>query len=135
MIKQCSIFCLLCAAIFGGAASLSYAQGFIEPFQGQPGCSDLINDTDYKVYGLVRTAETPMADGTPARHEATFIIPPGDKWRVCSQGPFFEGGKVELQIKTLIPVFTCKTSLGSPIYITATRKMDDSGFDWHATCY
>lgn len=138
MIKKCSIFFVLTAAIIFAAPGFPRAQGFIEPFVGSPGgpgCSDLVNKTDFKVYGTVRTDSVKLDDGTMARHEANFAIPAGDSWRICSEGPFFDGGKIELQIKTLIPVFECLTRLGQPITISARRRSDGEGYDWFATCY
>lgn len=106
----------------------------VMPVTGDNRCSDLVNMTDFTVYGSARTDITPMADGTMAHHEAVFSIPPGEKWRLCSSGPFFDGGKIELKIRTLFPVFECLTQLGAPIAITATRKSDDTGYDWSAAC-
>lgn len=108
-----------------------------DPFQhlDGPGCSDLINRSDVKIHGKIRTARAKTKDGTIIRHEANFALKPLEKWHVCSEGPFYEGGRVELQIVTLLPVFRCYTRLGTPIYLTATPKREGEGYDWSATCY
>lgn len=127
---------LLLAALALFIAAPVCAQVFIEPIApGRAGCSDLINRTAHTVRGSVRTALTPNAAGDMVRHEENFAIPAGGQWKICSDGPFFDGGRVQLSIKTVFPVFECKTKLGSPIIITALRKKDDSGYDWSATCY
>lgn len=131
------IYLLLAALAVFAIAPPAGAQGFLEPFSGPggAGCSDLVNKTGFTVRGSVRTAVTPNAAGDMVRHEENFAIPAGDKWKVCSEGPFFDGGKVQITIRTMFPVFECKSKLGGPIVITAIRKRDDSGYDWSATCY
>lgn len=127
---------LLIAALVLFAAAPAQAQ-VQDPFQhlDGPGCSDLINRSNVTIYGKIRTARAKTKDGTEVRHEANFKIAPLEKWRACSDGPFYEGGRVELSIVTLLPVFKCYTRLGTPIYLTATPKIEGEGYNWSATCY
>lgn len=130
------IYLLLVALAVIAAAPPTRAQ-VQDPFQhlDGPGCSELINRSNVTIHGKIRTARAKTKDGTEVRHEANFKIPPLEKWRACTEGPFYEGGRVELQIVTLLPVFKCYTRLGTPIYLTATPKRDGNGYDWSATCY
>lgn len=132
------IYLLLAALAVFAAAVLPQARAQVQdPFKrlDGPGCSDLINRSNVTIHGKIRTARALTKDGTEFRHEANFKIPPLEKWRACSEGPFYDGGRVELQIVTLLPVFRCYTRLGTPIYLTATRKIAGEGYNWHATCY
>lgn len=127
------------AAIFA-AAIPAYAQQdsyIYDPFEhlNGPYCSDLVNRSQVKIYGKIRTNSLTRKDGTVVSHEANFAIPPGDKWKVCSEGPFFQGKRIELTIVTLLPVFKCKTKLGVPIFLMANPKIDDDGYTWSATCF
>ena len=105
-----------------------------QQYGGEPACSVIRNLSDFTLYGDVRTDRTPTADGTLASHEKTFRLKAGEEVQVCSTGPFFEGGTVELTLRTLIPVFTCRTQLGAPIDLTVTPKTDGDGYNYAATC-
>jgi hypothetical protein len=127
------------AAIFAAAfPALAQQDSYIyDPFEKMNGpyCSDLVNRSNVKIYGKIRTNSLKRLDGTIVSHEATFAIPPGDKWKVCSEGPFYQGKRLELTIVTLMPVFKCYTKLGVPIHLIATPKIGDDGYNWSATCF
>lgn len=110
------------------------AKAQADKFTATPVCSDLINDTGHAVYGAVETDRADGADGETVYYKSNFRLKAGEKTQICSNGPFFEGGRLTLSIRSLFPLFECKTSLGRPISITAARK-ESGGYDWHATCY
>lgn len=103
-------------------------------FSDTPVCSDLINETGYAVYGAVETDRAIGPDGETIYHRSNFRLKADERTRICANGPFFPGGKVILTLRSLFPLFECKTALGQPITINATRK-DSGGYDWSATCY
>lgn len=114
-----------------------YAQD-VSPY---PLCADLVNESDYTARGTINTAsavykdaEDSLKDGTRARHSVNFKIDPGEKQQICSTGPFFEGRKVELVLRTLVPVFDCYTSLIAPIVIKSERDADGEFRTW-AECF
>ncbi len=98
MIKLiCSFILLIC---FGLPA---FAQTSL-----QKKCFRLVNQTQGTVHGQVATA--PDGDIAPQRMNFT-LTPDGDTvaLKVCSEGPFFEGDRLRLVLRTLMPVFECKT--------------------------
>ena len=106
-----------------------------------PICTQIINEADYTVRGTILTATADyddpsdsLKDGTSARHTANFKLAPGEKMDVCSQGPFYEGQRLDLQLRTLIPIFECRTALTGPITIQSEIDADGQRKTW-ATCY
>lgn len=112
----------------------------------EPICFTVRNSADFTMYGNFGTDYYTSPQGGQARHRSNFRLEaagekdaegyPADAAEFCSYGPFFEGRKLELVIKTLFPVFTCKTRLDAgEIVLRAIRKADDSGYDYLADCY
>lgn len=110
-----------------------------------PICFSIRNEAPYKVYGQIATDYYTTQDGTKARHTATFNLEQAgtknpetgnytDRREFCSSGPFYEGRQVELMLRTLIPIFTCKTSVELGEVIIHGRFTDDGTKTW-ATCY
>jgi hypothetical protein len=111
-----------------------------------PVCFTVRNTANHKVYGNFVTDYYTAEDGTQARHRSNFRLDeagakdpekgfPLDVAEFCSYGPFFEGRQLELVIRTLIPVFTCKTSVEKgEIIIKSERLPDDSGNKIWAEC-
>ena len=59
-----------------------------------------------------------------------------DRADICASGPFYPGRQLDLTLRTLFPVFSCKTRIDKgEIVIKAERKADDSGVDMWAECY
>lgn len=102
-----------------GLESSAYA-GDITPFKE---CGTLINSAGQQVMGVIRT-ETFKYKGQLARHERNFDLQDGESVEVCSTGPFYNGYKVELTIRTIMPLYTCKTRLSGNIYL---RKREQDG--------
>lgn len=112
----------------------------------EPVCFTVRNTANHKVYGNFVTDYYTAEDGTQARHRSNFRLDeagakdpekgfPLDVAEFCSYGPFFEGRQLELVIRTLIPVFTCKTSVEKgEIIIKSERLPDDSGNKIWAEC-
>ena len=96
--------------------------GEVTPFQE---CATLRNMSDQSIMGVVRTAPFKTTTGDPKRHEATFRLEADETAQICSTGPFYEGYKVELMIRTIIPLFTCKTRLSGDIMLR--KKQNDDG--------
>ena len=111
-----------------------------------PICFVVRNSADFKMYGNLGTDYFTRPDGIKARHRSNFQLSaagsyddegyPSDRAEFCSYGPFYPERKLELTIRTLFPVFSCKTRLDQgEIVLRATRKADDSGYDYFADCY
>lgn len=91
----------------------------VTPFQE---CGTLVNAADQQVMGVIKT-ESFMFRGKILRHEKNFSLQNGETVEVCSTGPFYPGYKVELTIRTIMPLFTCQTRLSGNIYLR--KKWDD----------
>lgn len=117
---------LLCLVV-----TAAHAAG--ELLSPRPQCAVVRNATDYSLFGVVRTAYGTASDGKQSRHESTFRLKAGEKLDVCASGPFFPGYQVELIVKTMIPVFSCKTRLKGLIEIKSERTKDDKN-RIYATC-
>jgi hypothetical protein len=113
----------------------------------EPICFTVRNTAPHKVYGNFVTDYYTAEDGTQARHRSNFRLDeagakdpekgfPLDAAEFCSYGPFFPERKLELVIRTLIPVFSCKTSVEKgEILIKSERLPDDSGNKIWAECF
>jgi len=112
----------------------------------EPICFIVRNTAPHKVYGNFVTDYYTAEDGTQARHRSNFRLDeagakdpekgyPLDVAEFCSYGPFFPERKLELILRTLIPVFSCKTSVEKgEILIKSERLPDDSGNKIWAEC-
>lgn len=85
-------------------------------------CGTLVNSAGQVVMGVIKT-ESFMFQKQIIRHEKNFNLQDGETVEVCSTGPFFPGYKVELTIRTIMPLFTCHTRLSGNIYLR--KKWDD----------
>jgi hypothetical protein len=96
-------------------------------------CFNVINNAPYTVFGTFITNTYTAEDGTRARHRSNFRLETAHQSQFCTYGPFYEGRKLELVLRTLIPVFTCKTAITGDIVIQGRRK-PEGGTDTWAVC-
>lgn len=87
-----------------------------------PICSALINRSDQTIMGMIATASQKIASGDMVKHRQNFRLSAGERMEFCSAGPFYEGRRIELVIRTLIPLFSCKTTLNKEIYLDSTPQ-------------
>lgn len=104
-----------------------------------PICFRVKNTAPYKVYGSFVTDYYTQADGTQARHRSNFRLEeagatdpsegyPLDIAEFCSYGPFYPGRKLEMVLRTLLPIFSCMTKVDQgEIIISGYRKDDPMG--------
>lgn len=97
-----------------------------------PLCTFLINRSDQTIMGTIMTMPQTLDSGDSVRHRENFKLVAGARQQFCTTGPFFEGRRVELIIRTLIPLFDCKTKLDRDIYLDA--KQEDGFKKLSATC-
>ncbi len=91
-------------------------------YSDEPHCGKIINTTDYTVFGSITTDYYIDEDGDQARYKANFRLSGKEEWPVCSTGPFYAGYMVELDIRTLVPVFNCRTRVTGDILIKSTQE-------------
>jgi hypothetical protein len=110
-----------------------------------PVCFTVKNEAPYKVYGNFITDYYTAPDGSRARHRSNFRLDepgskdaegnPADAAEFCSYGPFLPGRKLELVLRTLVPIFNCQTRIDQgPIVIKGFRK-PEGGTETYAECY
>lgn len=113
----------------------------------EPICFTVRNQATFSVIGMISTDYFTRPDGIRTRHRSNFRFQPAgsidkktgkpkDRQDFCTSGPFFPDRKMEIQLKTLIPVFTCKTRIDQgEIIIEGRRRADDSGVEMAAVCF
>ena len=112
------------------------AQDGLPPLPGQVRqiCGEIVSQIPFKIYGSVMTDTAGTREGTEVRHKSTFSIGPKERLKICSSGPFFQGQRVELTLKTMFPVFSCRTKIDREIRLSATPKKE-GGYTYKATCF
>lgn len=96
----------------------------------QPICFNLRSDAPYTVYGTLVTNGYIDADGNQARHRSNFRLQQGDVRQVCTSGPFYDGRKLDLQLRSLFPLFDCRTAVTGDIRIHGRRKPEGGTETW-----
>jgi hypothetical protein len=142
------LFCILALCLFLPALAMAQdgvdmptdTPPILQPLTGAAGeigqtpqCFNVINKAPYTVLGTVSTDYYTRPDGMKARHRSNFNLKTGEQTRFCTQGPYYEGGKVELVLRTLVPVFDCKTRVDGDIVINGRMK-PEGGTDSWAIC-
>lgn len=102
-------------------------------FSKEAKCFTVRNLAEYSVIGDVSTDYEDMPSGR-LRHRSNFRLAPKQKSEFCTRGPFYDGEKVELTIRTLVPIFDCRTRIHKEILILGRKKMDGS-YDTRAVCH
>lgn len=111
----------------------------------EPICFAVRNEAPYKVYGSFVTDYYPSEDGTQARHRSNFRLDepggkdekgePSDRAEFCSYGPFLPDRKLELVLRTLVPIFSCKTRVDQGEIVIKGYRKPEGGTDTYAECY
>ena len=112
----------------------------------EPICFTLRNTADYTVAGNLATAHFQRPDGIVSRHRSNFRLSaagsfndagePTDREDFCSYGPFLPDRQLLLTIRTLFPVFECKTRIDQgEIVLKGQRRADDNGVITWAECF
>ena len=99
----------------------------------QPICNWLTNRSDQTIMGFIATASQKVASGDEVKHRENFRLDAGERKQFCAAGPFYEGQRLELTIRTLIPLFSCKTKIDREIFLDA--KPEPGFTKLSATCY
>lgn len=100
----------------------------------QPMCGKLVNRSAQTIMGTIATKSQKLSSGDMVAHQENFKLLSGEERELCTTGPFFEGRRLELTLRTLIPLFSCYTKIDRTIYLDA--KPDETGFKkLSATCY
>ncbi len=90
----------------------------------KPICSKLTNRSDQTIMGTLSTAPQRIESGDMVRHQDNFKLIAGASKEFCASGPFYEGQRLELTLRTLIPLFSCKTKINREILLYAEEDLD-----------
>lgn len=85
----------------------------------QPICSALVNRSDQTILGTLSTAGQQIETGEIIRHQDNFRLAAGERKEFCATGPFYEGQRLEVVLRTLLPLFDCKTKINHEIFLDA----------------
>lgn len=96
-------------------------------------CSNLINRSSVTIQGSFETAKQTLADGTRASHVSNFKLSPNEEKKICAAGPFYEGRRINLTIRTLFPLFSCKTRIDQDIFLDM-KEIAYGQKEYSATC-
>lgn len=99
-----------------------------------PLCFRVINEAPYTLMGSLYTNFYTDKERQKARHTSNFRLEPGQSQPYCSYGPFYEGQKLNLVLRSLVPLFSCKTALHSDIYLRG-KVLENGGTQSWATCH
>ncbi|MCF8496259.1 MAG: hypothetical protein K9G62_06300 [Alphaproteobacteria bacterium] len=112
----------------------------------EPICFQVINEAPYKIYGNFITDTYTAPDGSKSRHRSNFRLDepgsvhetegyPLDRAEFCSYGPFLPGRKLEMVLRTLIPIFSCTTRIDQGPIVIKGRRKDEGGTETWAECF
>lgn len=118
---------LLTLCLFILAMGMSFHMAQAQVFSDHPLCLTIYNGTDREVVGHVETDAFYDVTGKLSWHRQNFRLDVQKEERVCSTGPFFKGFKLRVVIKTIMPLYSCKTDMNRKI--TISRKIDETGFN------
>ncbi len=132
MIRLFLLFCLMIAT--PAFAQVPPSREPAGEITSQPICGTLKNRSDQTIMGTMATKSQKIASGDMVAHQENFKLLAGQERKFCAAGPFFEGRRLELTLRTLIPLFSCYTKIDREIFLDA--KPGPGGFKkLSATCY
>ena len=143
--RQISKRFILLTAIYAGLF-IAPKQAAAQDIVSQPMCFNVKNEAPYKVYGSFITDYYTRPDGIRARHKSNFRLEeagatheekgyPIDRAEFCTFGPFYPGRKLELVIRTLVPVFSCKTRIDQGEIVIQGHRKPEGGTETKALCF
>lgn len=131
------VFSLLSLAL----ASPAFAASPIKPIEfgkegeisRQPDCANLINRSSVTMNGTIALMPQTLPDGKIQQYMDNFKLAPNESREICASGPFYAGRRLELTIRSLIPLFSCKTSLAGDIHLDMSEDYEGVK-QYSATC-
>ena len=96
----------------------------------RPTCFRIVNQAPYTVIGSLYTNFYVNKDRQRARHTSNFRLEKDQSQPFCTYGPFYEGRKLELVLRTVVPIFNCKTMVDADIYLKGQVNDDGTTKTW-----
>jgi hypothetical protein len=111
----------------------------------EPLCFKVRNEAPYKIYGNFITDYYTTPDGSQAKHRSNFRLDepgsvdeqgnPADEAEFCSYGPFYPDRKLEMVLRTLVPIFDCKTKIDQGEIVIKGERKPEGGTNTWAECF
>ncbi len=98
-------------------------------------CGIISNESGHKIFGTISTDIAGERDGIAARHRATLKLEDDEKRDICSDGPFYDGQRLELTLRSLFPLFSCKTQIAGRVITIRSEPREEGGLKFYAECY
>ena len=117
-------------APFPGANVPMTAEGEV---LSSPICFRVVNQAAYTITGSLYSNYYINKDRQKARHTSNFRLEKGQSQPYCTYGPFYEGRKLSLVLRTILPIFSCMTMVDADIYLMGKENEDGTRKTW-ATC-
>ncbi len=123
------------------------AQDRVPDIVSEPLCFAVRNEAPYKIYGsFITDLYTNTETGSKARHRSNFRLDvpgstdektghPTDRSEFCSFGPFFPGRKLEMTLRTLVPIFSCQTRIDRGEIVIQGKRKPEGGTETWADCH
>lgn len=115
------------AAPFPGLNVPMTAEGEVDT---RPTCFRVINQAPYTVLGSLYTNYYVNKDRQRARHTSNFRLEKDQKQNFCTYGPYYDGRRLDLVLRTVLPIFSCRTMVDGDIYIKGEIKKDGGSKTW-----
>lgn len=96
----------------------------------EPDCFRIVNRAPYTVIGTVNGNYDTLPSGQKVRRNRNFRLAPNETAEMCTTGPYYEGDRVELVIRTLVPLFSCFTLPAGEIPIYGERRPEGGTRTW-----
>lgn len=101
----------------------------------EPICFKIRNMAEWTILGDVSTDYFTAPDGQRGRHRANFRLGPGEEKQMCSYGPFYPDFKQDLTLRTIVPIFSCRTRVDKgDILVQGSTGSDGKTKTW-AECF
>lgn len=95
-----------------------------------PLCFRIVNKAPYTMTGSLYTNFYVNKERQKARHTSNFRLETGQSQPFCSYGPFYEGRKLEVMLRSLVPIFRCKTKVEADIHLMGERLEGGGTKSW-----
>jgi hypothetical protein len=100
-----------------------------------PRCVTLVNQSGYTALGSVSTARFVAPDGTSSYHRENFRLNDTAQNQFCATGPFYADYGLEIQLRSLIPLWTCiAPANGQVIRILSRQDKGDDAVQLYMDC-
>lgn len=115
-------FIFIALPAFAQPAMPTVTEGMEGEITAKPICTFLTNRSDQAILGSIGLASQTLPSGETITHNENFRLKAGDKRQVCAAGPFFEGRRIRIVLRTVMPLFECKTKIDHEIFLDATPQ-------------